>query len=64
MMLMFTLHRLDVLPLDDLAIRNRMIQLYEVKATGKQLKPELTRIAESWRPYRSVACRYLWQSIG
>lgn len=61
MMLMFTLQRLDVLPLDDLAIRNRMIKLYDVQATGKQLKVELTYIAESWRPYRSVACRYLWQ---
>ena len=61
MMLMFTLQRLDVLPLDDLAIRNRMIKLYDVQATGKQIKVELTSIAESWRPYRSVACRYLWQ---
>jgi len=60
MILMFTLERLDVLPLGDLAIRNRMIQLYEVTITGRALKPELTEIAESWRPYRSVACRYLW----
>lgn len=60
MILMFTLHRLDVLPLDDLAIRNRMIQLYNVQETGRQLKPALTKIAAAWRPYRSVACRYLW----
>jgi DNA-3-methyladenine glycosylase II len=60
MILIFTLERLDVLPLGDLAIRNRMIQLYEVTITGRALKPELTEIAESWRPYRSVACRYLW----
>lgn len=60
MILMFTLERLDVLPLGDLAIRNRMIQLYEVTITGRALKPELTEIAESWRPYRSVACQYLW----
>jgi DNA-3-methyladenine glycosylase II len=60
MILMFTLQRLDVLPLDDLAIKNRMVQLYEVTTIGRALKPELTEIAESWRPYRSVACRYLW----
>lgn len=60
MILMFTLNRLDVLPLDDLAIRTRMVQLYEISTTGRALKPELTEIAESWRPYRSVACRYLW----
>ncbi|MFT5833451.1 MAG: DNA-3-methyladenine glycosylase II [Cognaticolwellia sp.] len=61
MILMFTLERFDVLPLDDLAIRNRMIQLYEVTTTGRALKSDLTKIAEVWRPYRSVACRYLWE---
>ncbi|MFK7947893.1 MAG: DNA-3-methyladenine glycosylase [Saprospiraceae bacterium] len=60
MILMFTLNRLDVLPLDDLAIRTRMIKLYNVEETGRQLKPKLTKIAESWQPYRSIACRYLW----
>lgn len=60
MILMFTLNRLDVLPLDDLAIRTRMIKLYDVQETGRQLKPALTKIAESWQPYRSIACRYLW----
>jgi DNA-3-methyladenine glycosylase II len=60
MILIFTLNRLDVLPLDDLAIRNKMVQLYNVTETGKALKEQLTEIAENWRPYRSVACRYLW----
>jgi DNA-3-methyladenine glycosylase II len=60
MILMFTLSRLNVLPLDDLAIRTRMVQLYEVTIIGRALKPELTEIAEIWQPYRSVACRYLW----
>jgi DNA-3-methyladenine glycosylase II len=61
MILMFTLNRLDVLPLDDLAIRNRMIKLYDVTETGRALKPKLTAIAESWKPYRTIACRYLWE---
>lgn len=60
MILMFTLNRLDVLPLDDLAIRTRMVKLYNVKESGRQLKSKLTKIAEPWRPYRSIACRYLW----
>lgn len=60
MILMFTLNRLDVLPLDDLAIRTRIVKLYKVQETGRQLKPILTKIAEPWRPYRSIACRYLW----
>jgi DNA-3-methyladenine glycosylase II len=47
MILMFSLFREDVLPLDDLIIRNNMIA-------------DLYAIAEHWRPYRTYACRYLW----
>ena len=61
MILMFTLNRPDILPLDDLGIRNSMIKLYEVEETGRALKPRLVEIAEVWRPYRTYACRYLWK---
>ncbi len=61
MILMFTLNRPDILPLDDLGIRNAMIKLYEVEETGRALKPRLMEIAEVWRPYRTYACRYLWK---
>ncbi len=61
MILMFTLHRPDVLPLDDLVIRNSMIGLYGVEAKGRALKKRLLEIAEPWRPYRTWASRYLWQ---
>ncbi len=60
MILIFSLNREDVLPLDDLIIRNHMISLYGVTSEKKQLIADLTEIAESWRPYRSYACRYLW----
>jgi len=60
MILMFNLNRPDVFPIDDLVVKNSMIQLYNVKEEGKQLKVRLTEIAEKWRPYRSIACRYLW----
>ncbi len=60
MILMFSLHREDVLPLDDLIIRNNMIALYEVKSEKKQLITDLHDIAAHWRPYRTYACRYLW----
>lgn len=60
MILMFTLGRPDVLPLDDLMIKKAMVKLYEVEETGRALKPKLTQIAEPWRPYRSLACLYLW----
>lgn len=63
MILMFTLVRPDVFPVDDLGIQNAMKQQYKLTATGKTLLAEMTRIAESWRPYRTLACRYLWQSL-
>jgi DNA-3-methyladenine glycosylase II len=60
MILMFSLFREDVLPLDDLIIRNHMISLYDVRSEKKQLIADLHAIAEHWRPYRTYACRYLW----
>lgn len=60
MILMFALNRPDVLPLGDLVIRNAMIRLYNVQSEGRQLKKDLMEIAEAWRPYRTLACYYLW----
>ncbi len=60
MILMFSLFREDVLPLDDLIIRNHMGSLYKVTSEKKQLVADLNAVAASWRPYRTYACRYLW----
>lgn len=60
MMLMFCMGRMDVFAVDDLVIRTKMISLYELKTSGKILQKNLDEIAEGWRPYRSIACRYLW----
>ncbi|MEM6317315.1 MAG: DNA-3-methyladenine glycosylase 2 family protein [Bacteroidota bacterium] len=62
MILMFTLGRMDVLPLDDLVVKNSMIRLYGVEAKGRALKKKLLAIAEPWRPYRTIASLYLWES--
>jgi DNA-3-methyladenine glycosylase II len=61
MFLMFRLHRPDVLPVGDLGIQNAVQRLYKLR---KRPDPKrLTKIGEPWRPYRSVACWYLWQSL-
>ncbi|MCB0534011.1 MAG: DNA-3-methyladenine glycosylase 2 family protein [Lewinellaceae bacterium] len=60
MILMFTLGRPDVFPKDDLGIQQAIFRLYNLNTSGKDLLREMTEIAESWRPYRTVACRYLW----
>ena len=61
MILMFPMDRLNVFPVDDLGIRQRMVALYKVDVEKKKLKPVLTKIAENWQPYRSLACKYLWK---
>jgi DNA-3-methyladenine glycosylase II len=61
MFLMFRLHRPDVLPVGDLGIVNAVMRMY-----GLRKQPDakrLLKIGEAWRPYRSVACWYLWQSL-
>ena len=62
MFLMFRLHRPDVLPVGDLGIVKAVQKNYGLRKTPT---PErLVRLGESWRPYRSVACWYLWASLG
>lgn len=61
MLLMFTLGRTDVLPVDDLGIQQGMAKLYGLEETGKDLKKKMVQLAEPWRPWRTVACRYIWR---
>ncbi|MBW7467346.1 DNA-3-methyladenine glycosylase 2 family protein [Pontibacter aydingkolensis] len=63
MLLMFALERPDVLPLDDLGIQNAMKRHYALEETGKALKLRMQELAEAWRPYRTIASKYLWQSL-
>lgn len=60
MFLMFNLHRPDVLPVDDLGLRNAATKEYGVAApvTAKILR----EMGETWRPYRTAASWYLWQT--
>jgi DNA-3-methyladenine glycosylase II len=61
MFLMFRLHRPDILPVGDLGIVKAVQKAYRLR---KQPTPDrLVRLGESWRPYRSVACWYLWASL-
>ena len=61
MFLMFRLHRPDVLPVADLGIMKAIQSLYRLR---KRPNPKrILAIGEPWRPYRSVASWYLWQSL-
>jgi DNA-3-methyladenine glycosylase II len=61
MFLMFRLHRPDVLPVDDLGIVKAIAQLYRLRKRPDAKR--MMKIGEPWRPYRSVASWYLWQSL-
>lgn len=61
MLLMFTLDRPDVFPLDDLGVQQAIQLLYGFEAKGKPLKKRMLEIAEPWRPYRTYASLYLWR---
>jgi 3-methyladenine DNA glycosylase/8-oxoguanine DNA glycosylase len=61
MLLMFRLGRGDVLPMSDLGIRKG----FALTFGNRRLPAAITieRRAERWRPYRSVACWYLWRAL-
>ncbi|MCH8978185.1 MAG: DNA-3-methyladenine glycosylase 2 family protein [Armatimonadetes bacterium] len=61
MFLMFALCRPDVWPVGDLGIQNGVRNLL-----GREERlpiDELHEVAEAWRPYRTVAARYVWDSL-
>lgn len=61
MLLMFSLGREDVMPVDDFGIQSAMCHLYKIdNGNKKEMKAKMIRRAEKWRPYRTYACRYLW----
>ncbi len=59
MLLMFSLGRPDVLPVGDYGIRKGVQSLYGMKELPGP--GELDGVAETWRPYRSVASWYVWR---
>ncbi|WP_035558628.1 DNA-3-methyladenine glycosylase family protein [Hymenobacter sp. IS2118] len=63
MLQLFALDQPDVFPEGDLGAQNAMRRLYGLEETGRALQKRMLAIAESWRPYRSLASKYLWQSL-
>ena len=55
------LRRPDVLPVGDLGIRKAIMILYGLPALPGAA--EIIKIGEPWRPYRTLACLYLWRSL-
>ncbi|WP_017303325.1 DNA-3-methyladenine glycosylase family protein [Spirulina subsalsa] len=58
MFLIFHLHRCDILPLADLGLIKAIQHHY-----GRTSKAEIEKLAQHWKPYRTVATWYLWRSL-
>ncbi len=61
MFLMFALGRHDVFPVDDMGIQKAIVRAYGLRS--KPSKDRMQKMAERWRPYRTLASLYLWRSV-
>ena len=61
MFLMFYLGREDIFSAGDLGLRTAIMKLDNLEALPTP--EEATKRAERWSPYRTYACRILWQSL-
>lgn len=59
--LMISLNRPDILPADDLGIQRAVKLGYNLIDWPKP--QTVIEIGEKWRPYRTLASRYLWKSL-
>lgn len=62
MFLIFSLGRLDVLPVGDYGLRAGVQKHYALSDLPK--KDELQILTEPWRPYRSIGTWFIWRSLG
>lgn len=63
MFLIFSLGRLNVLPVGDLGIRTAIQRLYGLETLPKPTEIEAVAEQNNWHPYCSVASWYLWRSL-
>lgn len=61
MFLIFSLGRMDVLPVGDLGVQ-KAVQLLS-SSSKPPTANEIEKMAEKWRPYRTIATWYLWKSL-
>ena len=59
MLLIFTMGRLDVMPVDDFGVRAGLKHLVGLSELPK--KAEFAKWTDTWQPYRSVGAWYLWR---
>lgn len=63
MILLFTLGRPDVFPMDDYQLKKTLTTLYQFPA-DQPLTKTMSTISQRWTPYCSLACQYIWAYAG
>ena len=61
MFLIFSLGRLDVLPVGDLGLKKGIKQMFSLNEIPTE--DEIEKLASRWIPYRTVATWYLWKNL-
>ena len=61
MFLIFSLGRLDVLPVDDLGLKKGIQLMFSLNELPKG--EQIEKLAKKWKPYRTIATWYLWKSL-
>jgi len=61
MFLIFSMGRLDVLPVGDLGLKKGIQLMFSLNELPTE--EQIRRLAESWRPYRTIATWYIWKSL-
>lgn len=59
MILIFTLGRMDVMPVDDYGVKSGLMHLYQLDAFPE--KKDFAPFTDSWAPYRTIGAWYLWR---
>ncbi len=63
MFMIFSVGRLDILPVGDLGIKKGIMHLYNLKALPDALVMQKIAKKNGWSPYESVASWYIWKSL-
>ncbi len=61
MFLIFSMGRLDILPVGDLGLKKGMQLMFSLNELPTE--EQIRKLAESWRPYRTIATWYIWKSL-
>ena len=59
MLLIFTLGRLDVMPVDDFGVKTGLKNLLGLREMPKKL--DFANATDNWKPFRSIGAWYLWR---